>query len=104
MEYGSETKFRVNKPPLKLTQKGKGDHFNKYLQDNKLNIYETWQRIREIINISKRESNNINCIPTGRNTITNSSDIANEFNTNFTSVSRQIEEKLVKRNIITPNI
>ena len=40
--------------------------------------------------------NNINCIQIGRTTIFNSSDIANEFNRHFTSVAKQIEEKLIK--------
>ena len=64
--------------------------------DNKLNIFKAWGGIREMINISKKGSNNINCIQIGKNTITNSSVIANEFNTHFTSVAKQIEEKLIK--------
>ena len=46
--------------------------------------------------ISKKGSNNINCNQTERTTIFNSSDIANEFNSHFTSVAKQIEEKLIK--------
>ena len=81
---------------LKLTQKSKANHFNKYFHDNKLNIFKTWEGIREIMNVSEKGSNNINCIQIGKNTITNSSDITNEFNRHFTSVAKQIEEKLIK--------
>ena len=81
---------------LKLKRKSKANHFNKYFQDNKLNIFKTWEKIREIINISKKGSNNINCIQIGRTTISNSSDIANEFNRHFTLFAKQIEEKLRK--------
>ena len=81
---------------LKLTRKSKANHFNKYFQDNKLSLFKTWEGIREIINISKKGSNNINCIQIGRTTISNSSDIANEFNRHFTSVAKQIQEKLIK--------
>ena len=82
---------------LKLTQKSKTNHFNQYFQDNKLNIFKTWGwGIREIINISKKWSNSINCIQIGRSTITNSCDIINDFNRHFTSVAKQIEEKLIK--------
>ena len=81
---------------LKLTQKSKANHFNKYFHDNKLNIFKTWEEIVKIINISKKLSDNINCIQIGKNAITNSSDIANEFNSYFTSVAKQIEEKLKK--------
>ena len=63
---------------------------------NWIYIFKTWKGIREIINISKNESNNINCIQIGRTTISNSSDIANEFNRHFTSIAKQIEEKLIK--------
>ena len=76
-------------------RKSKANHFNKYFQDNKLNIFKIWEGIREIINISKIGLNNINCIQTGKTTISNSSDIANEFNRYFTSVAKQIEEKLL---------
>ena len=61
-----------------------------------MNIFKTWEGIREIINISKKGSNNINCIQIRRTTISNSSDIANEFNRHFTLVAKQIEEKLIK--------
>ena len=61
-----------------------------------MNIFKTWEGIREIIDISKKRSNNINCIQIGRTAIFNSSDIANEFNRHFTSVAKQIEEKLIK--------
>ena len=47
---------------LKLTRKNKANHFNKYFDDNKLNIFKTWEGIREIINISKKGSININYI------------------------------------------
>ena len=89
-------KIKNYKNILKLTRKSKANHFNKYFHDNKLNIFKTWEGIREIINISKKGSNNINSIQIGKNTLTNSSDIANEFNRYLTSVAKQIEEKLIK--------
>ena len=57
--------------------------------------------IREIMNISKKGSNNIDCIQIGKNTITNSSDIANEFNRYFTSIAKQIEEKLIRERTLS---
>ena len=62
------------------------------------------RKTKEIINISKKRLNNINSIQTGKSSITNSSDKANEFNRHFTSVTKQIGEKLIKKNTITPNI
>ena len=72
---------------LKLTRT---NHFTKYFQDNKFNIFKTWEGIRKIINISKKGSNNINCIQIGRTTVSNSSNIGNEFNRHFISVAKQI--------------
>ena len=72
---------------LKLTR---ANHFNKFFKDNKLNIFKTWKGIREIINICKNGSNNINCIQIGRTTISNSSNVGNEFNRHFISVAKQI--------------
>ena len=46
----------------KLTRKSKAKHINKYFHDNKLNVFKLWEGIREIINISKKESNNSNYI------------------------------------------
>ena len=79
-----------------LTRKSKANHFNKYFQDKKLNIFKIWEGITEIINISIKGLNNINFIHIWRATISNSSGIANEFNRHFTSVAKQIEEKLIK--------
>ena len=39
---------------LKLTRKSKANHFCNYFRDNRLNIFKTWEGVREIINISKR--------------------------------------------------
>ena len=77
-------------------EKSKGNHYNKYFHDNKLNVFKTWEGVSELISISKKGSKNVNCIQIGKNTITNSSDIANEFNRYFTSVAKQIERKLLK--------
>ena len=50
-----------------------------------------------IINTSKKGSNSINCTQIGKDSVTNSSDTANEFNRHFTSVAKQTEEKIIKR-------
>ena len=55
-----------------------------------------WEGITEIINISKKGSNNINCIQIGKKHYHQLIDIANEFNRHFTSVAKQTEEKLIK--------
>ena len=67
----NETECKVKnykKLLLKLTRAGKTNHFNKFFIENKLNLFKTWEGIREIINISKK---GINCIQNGNNMTVN---------------------------------
>ena len=81
---------------LHLTRKSKANHFNNFFQENKLNIFKTWEGIRKIINITTKGSKEINCIQIGNKTITNPTKIANNFNNHFTSIAEKIEDNLVK--------
>ena len=67
-ELGNKVKNYRN-AILKLTRKSKANLFNKYFHDNKLNIFKTWEGIREIINISKNRSNIINFIQIKKKTV-----------------------------------
>ena len=67
-ELGNKVKNYRN-AMLKLTRKSKANLFNKYFHDNKLNIFKTWEGIREIINISKNRSNIINFIQIKKKTV-----------------------------------
>ena len=51
-----------NKYILTLTRKSKANHFNNFFQENKLNLFKTWEDIRKIVNISTKGSKEINCI------------------------------------------
>ena len=81
---------------LKLTRNSKANHFNNFFRENKLNLFKTWEGIREIINISKKRTTDITSIQIGNKTVTNSCEIASEFNKHFTSIAKQIEETLIK--------
>ena len=81
---------------LSLTRKSKANHFNNFFQENKLNLFKTWEDIRKIINITTKESKEINCIQVGNKTINNPIKIANNFNNHFTSIAEKIEDNLVK--------
>ena len=43
---------KYKKNLFKLTRKTKANHFNNIFQENKLNLFRTWEGIREIINIT----------------------------------------------------
>ena len=77
-------------------QNSKSNHFNNYFHENKLNLFKTWEGIREIINISTNRKTDITSIQIGNKTVKKSSQIANEFNKHFTYIAKQIEEKIVK--------
>ena len=83
---------------LKITRTSKFKHYNNYFQENRLNLFKTWEGIRDIINITKKSKNNINSIQVNGRDITDPAIIANEFNNHFTTIAKQIEAKL-----ITPN-
>ena len=83
---------------LKLTRSSKANHFNNFFRENKLNLFKTWEAIREIINISKKRTTDITSLQIGNKTVKNSYEIASEFNKHFTSIGKQIEEKLKNQN------
>ena len=83
---------------FKITRTSKSKHYNNYFQENRLNLFKTWEGIWDIINITKKSKNNINSIQVNGRDITDPAIIANEFNNHFTTIATQIEAKL-----ITPN-
>ena len=52
----------------------------------------------EIINITKKETKDINCIQILNKTIAKPTEIANELNNHFSSIAKNIEDKLIKPN------
>ena len=77
---------------LKLTRASKANHFNKFFIEHKLNLFKTWEGIREIINISKKGNKVINCIQNGNNMTVNSpKEIAEELNNHFTSITSKVK-------------
>ena len=90
---------KLQKLLLKLTRARKANHFDKLFIENKLNLFKTWEGIREIINMSKKGNKVINCIQNGNNMTVNSpKEIEEELNNHFTSIAKNIERKLIKPN------
>ena len=84
---------------LKLTRASKANHFNKFFTEHKLNLFKISEGIREIINISKKGNKVINCIQNGNNiTVNSSKEIAEELNNHLTSITKNIEKKLINPN------
>ena len=64
---------KLQKLLLKLTRARKANHFDKFFIENKLNLFKTWEGIREIINIPVNGSKLINCIQNVNNMAVNDS-------------------------------
>ena len=95
-----ELEFKTYKNNLlKLTRASKFNHYNNYFQENRLNLFKTWEGIRDIINITKKSKNNINSIQVNGRDITDPAIIANEFNNHFTKIAKQIAAKLIAPNL-----
>ena len=68
-----------------------------------MNLFKTWQGIREIINITKKGIKDIYCIQVLNKTITNPNNIVNELDNHCSSIAKIIENKLAKRNFDNSN-
>ena len=55
---------------LRITRTSKFKHYNNYFQENRPNLFKTWEGIRDIINITKKSKNNINSIQVNGRDIT----------------------------------
>ena len=91
-----EDKVKTYKANLtKLIRINKAKHCNNYFLKNKMNLSKTWDGVREIININKKLSKEINGLQISNKTITDIKDIAKEFNIHFTTVAKKIEKSLI---------
>ena len=95
-----EQQFKTYKNNLlKLTRASKFSHYNNYFQENRPNLFKTWEGIRVIINITKKSKNNINSIQVNGKDIPDPAVIANEFNNHFATIAKEIEAKLIVPNL-----
>ena len=95
-----EQQFKTDKNNLlKLTRASKFNHYNNHFQESRLDLFKTWEDIRDIINITKKSKNNINSIQVNGKAITDPAIIANEFNNHFTTIAKEIEAKLIAPNL-----
>ena len=68
-----------------------------------MNLFKTWEGIREIINITKKGIKDIYCIQVLNKTITNPNNIVNKLDNHFSSIAKIIENKLAKRSFDNSN-
>ena len=80
---------------VKLTRTSKSNHYNNFIKENKLNILKTWNGINEIINIRPKETNYVTSLQFNNTTITDLKSVANLSSNHFTSIAKNIEQKII---------
>ena len=80
---------------VKLTRTSKANHYKTFLKENKFNLLKRRNRIREIKNIPPRETNYVTSLQFNNTTITDSKSRANISNNHFTSIAKNMEQKLI---------
>ena len=92
-------KFTENVLELKILQK-KRKHttffdYKAFFEDNKNKLNKVWEGIKEIININKKDTQQIRNINNNRKLITEKKQIANIFNHFFCNIPKQIEKGII---------
>jgi len=72
------------------TRIGKKQFYQRYFTENKTNLKKIWKGIKEIINIKSKNFDQPTCLKTDDETITDPKQIANKFNSYFTSIADNI--------------
>ena len=75
------------------TRFSKNEYYRKYFSDNKENLRKVWIGIKEIINVKSKSFDQPTTIQAGNTILTDPKDVANEFNSYFTSIADEILDK-----------
>ena len=79
-------------------RKAKKKYFNNFFEENQNNIKETWKGIRNLINVSKKSTTNINKLFENGKEITNPIDMADTINKLYVNIGKTVEEKIPQGN------
>ena len=89
-----ETEFKsIRNDITRLTRNNKKNYYDRYFTKHKSNLSKTWQGIKEIINMKGKNSDYPSCIIVDGNTVTDPTEIANQFNNFYTSIADDILQK-----------
>ena len=79
---------------VKIIKSIKALHYQRFFENNKLNLYKTWDGIKEIINVSAKQKQTINGIANDNNIINNPKDIAEHLNKHFSNIAKTTETEI----------
>ena len=77
-----------------VIKQAKSDYYTELFEENKSNIKQTWKEIKKIVNINKKNTVFPDSIKKGHHFIHDKKEIANEFNSFFTSIGNNIDNKI----------
>ena len=91
-------KFKQYRNLIKtLTRRSKNNYYYHYFDSNRKNLRKTWQGIKSIIKVNGNASSSLpNCLYNGKRNLTDSREIANEFNDFFSTIGKISESKIIK--------
>ena len=88
-------RFKIYRNMLvKLIKKSKENHFSKYFSDNVKNLRQTWKGIKSIIQNKNNAESLPTCIFDKGSSVTDPSQIANTFNSYFSSIGETLQSKI----------
>ena len=91
-----ENEYKKYKNQLeKILKTSKALYYQKFFENNKTNLYKTWNGIKEIININKKQKQHINSLTDDNNQIINNPKlIAEQLNKHFSNIAKAIEAEI----------
>ena len=82
----------------KLSRISKDKHYHHYFTDHKKNMLKTWEGIKLLVNLNKRNNKTVTCLNIDGIEETNPFLISNHFNKILSTIAQKIEGKIVKTN------
>ena len=79
----------------KIARLSKVNHYKTFSEENKNKLNKVWAGIKEIININKKNTQQIRNINNNGKLITEKKQIANTFNHFFCNIPKQIEKGII---------
>ena len=79
---------------VSLLRMSKKKHYADYFEEHKTNIKKTWDGIRDLLNVSKKTSININKVIHDNKVISDNKGIAQSMNNFFVNIGTSVEAKI----------
>ena len=79
-----------------LLRRSKANHYNNYFEQNKQNVKKTWDGIRSILSVTKKNPTKIDHLNYNGKIATNNAEKANVLNDFFTNIGKNVEKNIPK--------